>query len=154
MFKKILVCLDGSGFAEQILPFVMAQACHFGSKIVLLRVILTLPTIAKTMGEPELVAEVPEPENITDKEAKAMAYIDGLVTYLEERGLDAEGVIIKGAPDEAIVTYARQHDIDLIALAIHGHSGLGRAVCGSVADYVLRESGIPILAIRPEESES
>jgi nucleotide-binding universal stress UspA family protein len=154
MFKKILICLDGSRFAEHILPFAMAQARQFDSKIVVLRVIPALPTIPKTMGEPELVAEVPEPENITDKEAKAMAYVEGVVTHLEERGLNAEGVIIKGAPDEAIVAYAKQHDIDLIALATHGHSGLGFIVGSSVTDYVLKESGIPTLAIRPKEAES
>jgi nucleotide-binding universal stress UspA family protein len=154
MFEKILVCLDGSSFAEHILPYAMEQAKHFESKIVLLRVIPTFPAVTKTIGEPELVAEVAEPEDITNKEAKAMAYVEGVITYLEERGLNAEGVIIKGVPDEAIVAYAGQHDIDLITLATHGHSGLGRVVCGSVADYVLKESGIPVLAIRPKESES
>lgn len=154
MFEKILVCLDGSSFAEHILPYAMEQARHFGSKIVLLRVLPTFPAMSKTIGEPELVAEVAEPEDITNKEAKAMAYVEGVIAYLEERGLNAEGVFIKGSPEEAIVAYAGQHDIDLIALATHGHSGLGRVVCGSVADYVLKESGIPVLAIRPKESES
>ena len=153
MFEKILVCLDGSKFAEHILPYSMEQAQHFDSKIVILRVIPTLTTTAKTIGETELVAEVPEPENITNKEAKVIAYVERLVKYLEGKGLNAEGVIIKGTPEEAIVAYAKRHDIDLISLATHGHSSFGRVVCGSVTDYVLKESGIPVLAIRPEETE-
>jgi nucleotide-binding universal stress UspA family protein len=154
MFEKILVCLDGSKFAEHVLPYAIEQAQHFGSKIVLLRVLHTFPGIAKTMGEPELVAQEPEPENITDKESKAMAYVEGVLTYLEEKGLKAEGVIIKGTPEEAIVAYAKQHDIDLITLVTHGHGRLERAIRGSVTDHVLRESGIPVLAISPEDSES
>jgi nucleotide-binding universal stress UspA family protein len=131
----------------------MEQARHFDSKIILLRVIPTFPAISKTLGNPELVAEVPEPENITDKEVKATNYMQGVVTYLEERGFNAEGVIIKGTPEKAIVTYVGQYDVDLIAMVTHGHSVLGRAVYGSVTDYVLKESGKPVLVVSPKESE-
>jgi len=153
MFEKILVCLDGSKFAEHILPYAMELSRQFDSKIVLLRVLDTFPGIAKAMGEAELVAQEPEPVNITNNEAEAMAYLEGLVAYLEEKELKAEGVIIKGAPDEAIVTYARQHDIGLIAMVTHGHSSLGRVVSGSITDDVLKKSGIPVLAIRPGDFE-
>jgi len=33
MFEKILVCLDGSNLAEQILPYAIEEALHFNSKI-------------------------------------------------------------------------------------------------------------------------
>ena len=39
MFNKILVCLDGSSLAEQILPYVTEQAKRFNSKIILLKVV-------------------------------------------------------------------------------------------------------------------
>jgi nucleotide-binding universal stress UspA family protein len=153
MFEKILVCLDGSKFAEHILPYAMELSRQFDRKIVLLRVLDTFPGIVKTMGEAELVAQEPEPVNITNNEAEAMAYLEGLVAYLEEKELKAEGVIIKGTPDEAIVSYARQHDIGLIAMVTHGHSSLGRVVSGSITDDVLKKSGIPVLAIRPGDFE-
>jgi nucleotide-binding universal stress UspA family protein len=53
---------------------------------------------------------------------------------------------------EAIVDYAEGHEIDLIAIATHGRSGLGRLVFGSVADFVLREAGLPILVVKPKKS--
>jgi nucleotide-binding universal stress UspA family protein len=34
-------------------------------------------------------------------------------------------------------------------MATHGRSGLERAVLGSVADAVVRESHLPVLLIRP-----
>ena len=47
MFKKILVCLDGSQLAEQILPYVEAHASRFGSKVILLQVVgLSSPAFA------------------------------------------------------------------------------------------------------------
>jgi len=38
-----------------------------------------------------------------------------------------------------------------IAIATHGRRGLERGVFGSVADYVLRESGLPMVVVRPQE---
>jgi nucleotide-binding universal stress UspA family protein len=154
MFEKILVCLDGSSFAEHILTYAAEIARRFGSKIVLLRVIPTFPVIAKTTGEPELIADEAASAKITEKEAEALAYIEGVVTNLENKELKTEGVIIKGTPDKAIVTYAKPYDVDLIALVAHGHGGLGRIVSGSIADYVVRESGVPVLVVSPKESES
>jgi len=46
MFKKILVCLDGSSLAEQILPHATEQAIKFDCKVVLLRVIDVPATVA------------------------------------------------------------------------------------------------------------
>ncbi|NOQ17774.1 MAG: universal stress protein, partial [Dehalococcoidales bacterium] len=34
----------------------------------------------------------------------------------------------------------------------HGHSGLGRLIFGSVADFVLRQSELPILVRKPKET--
>lgn len=48
---------------------------------------------------------------------------------------------------EVICGYASEHDVDLIALASHGRSGLSRLVMGSVAEQVLRCSRIPVLVI-------
>ena len=38
MFKKILVCLDGSELAEKILPYAVEEAVHFDAELVLFRV--------------------------------------------------------------------------------------------------------------------
>jgi len=39
MFERIIVCLDGSELAEQILPYVVEQARRFNSALGLLRVV-------------------------------------------------------------------------------------------------------------------
>ena len=39
MFEKILVCLDGSELAEQILPYAVEEARRFQSQVVLLQVV-------------------------------------------------------------------------------------------------------------------
>jgi hypothetical protein len=52
-------------------------------------------------------------------------------------------------PAVAILDCAREHAVDLIAMATHGRGGIARMVLGSVADKVLRGAGAPLLLHRP-----
>lgn len=155
MFKKILVCLDGSKLAEQILPYAKEQALSFNSKVVLLHVtpesLIMPPGVPGAPGYPiqtKAMVEKMEQEMVESRE-----YLNGVASSLREQGLDAESVILEGSPGEVIVEYAHENKVNLIAIATHGRSGLRRTILGSVADYVLRESGLPILVIRPKETE-
>jgi nucleotide-binding universal stress UspA family protein len=151
MFEKMLVCLDGSDLAEQILPYAREQAKRFGSKIFLLHVVEKPATITAP-GEPELVLE--EQDRFRLENLEAPAYLESVAEPLHGNGIDTSCVVIEGTVGEAILAYTDQYEIDLIAMATHGRSGLGRAVFGSVADFVLRESGTPILLIKPQETET
>jgi nucleotide-binding universal stress UspA family protein len=151
MFKKILACLDGSQLAEQILPYVEAQASRFGSKVILLQVVgLSSPAFASGATLPLHAGLMAE--QVQKEEEAAKAYLERVAQSLKAKGLVAECAIQQGHPiGEMIVNYADQHEIDLIAIATHGHSGLARVVFGSVADFVLKNAGRPILVIRPKE---
>jgi nucleotide-binding universal stress UspA family protein len=48
----------------------------------------------------------------------------------------------------AILDYARENPIDLIAMATHGRGGVARMLLGSVADKVVRHSPVPVLTTR------
>jgi len=147
LFEKILVCLDGSELAEQVLPYAEEQAKRFGSKVILLRVVPVASTTAMATA-----AEVAA-EQIAGDTGQAERYLEDVAQGLRRNGLDVETRVLQGKEGGAIVEYAHRSGIDLIAIATHGRSGLGRAVFGSVADYVLRESGLPVLVVRPHEGE-
>ncbi len=151
MFKKMLVCLDGSKLAEQILPYATEEALRLGSKLVLLQVIVVQTPPVVAAGASAYAVKAAEQQFERD-ETEAKAYLEGLAQPLREMGLDVECVTLRGLQiGQTIIDYANDHKVDLIAIATHGRSGLKRLVFGSVAEFVLRESGLPILLIKPKE---
>lgn len=155
MFEKILVCLDGSKLAEQILPYAVEEALGFQGKLVLFQAVPE--PVAFSPGIPG-VASIPVRTDTMLEEAKealneARDYLEEIAKPLRKKGIQVEVVTILGIAGEAILSYAVGNNVDLITIATHGRSGLRRGVFGSVADYVLRESGLPMLVIRPQGRE-
>lgn len=156
MFKRILVCLDGSELAEQILPYAAEEAIHFEGHLVLLQVVQEPVAFSPAIpGEAPLPIETEVMVEGT-KEAlnRAKDYLEKLAAPLRKKGIGVKTVAVPGRADEAILDYAGTNHINLIALATHGRGGLRRAVFGSVTDRVLRESGLPVLVIRPQEGKA
>jgi nucleotide-binding universal stress UspA family protein len=65
----------------------------------------------------------------------------------EAAGLEVEGIIAQGHPADEIINYAEKNSIDLIVMGTLGKSGLDRFLLGSVADKVIRNSKIPVIAV-------
>jgi len=152
MYQKILVCLDGSALAEQIIPFAVEQALHFRGKLVFLRVVTESGFVGIAVpGFPGVPVESRGVEKqFLREENEAREYLEKLADkLLKERGVKADCIQLPGIPGETIVNYASENNIELIALATHGRTGPGRVLLGSVADFVVRHISIPILLIRP-----
>ena len=69
-------------------------------------------------------------------------------TKLEQQGIQVSTTIMQGPPVEAILAVAAQENVDMIAIASHGRSGLGRVFYGSVAARILQRVDRPLLVIR------
>jgi nucleotide-binding universal stress UspA family protein len=52
--------------------------------------------------------------------------------------------------DAALVKFAKEHQVDLIAMASHGRTGLARVVMGSHTARMLRERLAPVMVVRPD----
>ncbi len=153
MFKKVLVCLDGSALAEQILPYIAGDSRSF-KKIVLLKVIAT-PGVDIPIGVP---GETPGPlqtksmlEHAKKELEETPDYLESKAQPLREMGIDVECVVLQGTPTRTIIEYAHDNNFGLIAIATHGHSGLRHITLGSTAEYVLKHAGLPLLMVTPQK---
>jgi len=155
MFKKILVCLDGSKIAEETLPFVIDEARYRGSQVVLMRVSELsrfLPVWAS--GPPQQVLFMPPTllkDDLTKQTALERAYLERVSARLRNEGIEATSVLLTALPSdvaETIVGYAADNDIDLIAMATRGGGWWERLFWGSITAAVVKRSPAPVLVVR------
>jgi nucleotide-binding universal stress UspA family protein len=141
-FKRIVVSLDGSSVAEQVLPGVVALARVDESELTLLRVVVPRTSSQKTVANeytPWWDTEV----------AAAEAYLFRTADKLREDGLRTRtDVVIGENVAKSIAGYAARESADLLAIATHGRGGMSRALIGSVADALTRTSHTSLLVLR------
>jgi nucleotide-binding universal stress UspA family protein len=151
MYAHILVALDESQNAEQILPHVEALAQRFDSRVTLVQVTTSAETImASTAQSVSFTETMPiDPFPIAQAEAAAaQTYLEGVAGRLRAVGVQVEHEHPDGPAAETLVQRARELGAELIAMTTHGRTGLGRVVLGSVAESVLHRAPCPMLLLR------
>jgi nucleotide-binding universal stress UspA family protein len=145
-FKRILIALDGSPLAERSLKPALRLAELEGAEIHLLRIVPADRNIP--LGELQATVGPARASDVQD----ALWYVSGVRILLSERDVRVR-TAVRVADDipSAILDYAETHDVDVIAIGTHGRGGLARVAVGSVADRLVREANISVLAIHPEK---
>ncbi len=147
--QRVLVPLDGSEMAEQVLPAAAEVARAVGAEIVLLRVV-TL----QVYGSSEAMW-YPGPDGWVEAITQAaVTYLNQVADSLRERGVGVTIATETGPVAETIIRFAEANLIDLVAMCTHGRTGLVRWALGSVADRVLRGGSTPVLLVRARPSHA
>lgn len=82
-------------------------------------------------------------------ESAARRRLARLVAQARRAGVRASGIVTRGAPAEEIVRVSRARRAQLVVIGTHGHTGLRRALLGSVAARVVAGASCPVLTVRP-----
>jgi nucleotide-binding universal stress UspA family protein len=143
MYTRMLVPLDGSELAETILPFAERIAGPLDTEVLLLSVVEPISVVTGLAS-----AGVVGPDALYLRQVEMKKYLAEVAARLEAKGVRVRTVLGLGAPAAEILEVARAEHADLIAMATHGRSGLGRVAFGSVAETVLRSAPVPVLMIR------
>ena len=145
-FSRIVVPLDGSGLAEQILPKVSQLAQLEGAELTLLYVLKPHNELQEHPVDPKL----PWWEKDV---AAAQAYLHRRAVNLRRFGLSVTTDIVIGENvAEEITAFSSRVRADLIAIATHGRGGLSRILRGSVADAVTRSARNSTLVFHPDKT--
>lgn len=159
--QRILVPLDGSELAEVALPYAVDLATQLSTSLHLVRVVSTArhmaaSSLAGATGGMDGMSAV-DIQAIEDAVAlqtqEADRYLDEQAQSLRGQGLTVEAETTQGSAAEEIIRNAQDNNIDMIVISSHGRSGLGRLVLGSVCDRVIRETGIPVLVVKPPKPD-
>lgn len=150
-FHRIMIPLDGSALAEQVLEHALRLG-GVGPRYVLARVVVPVPQLDLVMPYTMPTPNVPDVEATERVEAEAARQLRGEVEAVRrahpEIDVDAE-LYEATSPAEGLLEIAREQHAELIALTSHGR-GASRLVLGSVADKLLRGSAAAMLVFRAE----
>lgn len=97
-----------------------------------------------------------EPPDIQDEDyVKLSKHLrDEIKVPMRYKGVEIEKVISRNSDAAAgIVEFARQNEIDLIAITTHGHSYWSRMLLGSVTEKVIEVGPCPVLILRLRKGE-
>jgi nucleotide-binding universal stress UspA family protein len=153
--RHVLVPLDGTPLAEQVLRPAVELGRLAGAGFTLLRVIkpviVTTPP-AEGAGIAHMAAELLERLRAVQAALRkeALDYLEGVAAPLRAEGLRVlTRVTVEEQPALGVLNEAEAQGPGVVALATHGRRGLARLVLGSVADKVIRGAHGPVLVCRP-----
>jgi nucleotide-binding universal stress UspA family protein len=142
LFERILVPTDMSDFSDLALRCALQFNERLGSKLTLLH--------AEEISW--LAAEHPIGyyfENVPEAKVALTKQLHDYATAHVPAAAGATTLFEDDAPERAIVRTARDIGADLIIMGTHGRRGFRRALVGSVAESVLRETDVPVITVNP-----
>jgi nucleotide-binding universal stress UspA family protein len=146
VLKSVIVPLDGSELAENVLPAVVELAKALQLEILLLRA-YQIPI--NTYAGMEAYYPVNYEEISGALRDEAQSYLESKVGELKRKGIEKVSFAIpEGSGAHEIIALAQRTSDNLIAMCTHGRSGVKRWVLGSVTEKVVRLSGDPVLIVR------
>ena len=136
--SRILVATDFSPQAELASLWAIRMADQFKATLLLLHVIdiFSLAELScRTVGGDPLLPMLRDEakQNMQRWEARIPA---------------SQSFVREGSPRPVIVEAAVELQCQIIVMGTHGRSGLAHLLLGSVAEYVVRYSKVPVLTVR------
>jgi nucleotide-binding universal stress UspA family protein len=139
MYRQIMVPLDGSRFAESVLPWALAVSRRTGARIHFVTVQEPIPSFAYDEWE--------EASREWSGE-----YLNSLVKRIgDQAGGEVTTSLLSGHVVEVLEAEAARCSADLVVMATHGRGLFSRAWLGSVTDSFIHRTDRPVLLVRPDE---
>ncbi|MCE9582907.1 MAG: universal stress protein [Planctomycetes bacterium] len=133
--KRVLVPLDGSPQALEIVPHVVELAKSLGLGVTLVHVLPGRSASAESMPKAERI-------------------LTAAADRFQDSGIAPEKLVRSGDAAEEILGALGHCGADLIACTTHGHSAIASAVMGSIAEKLVRSSQTPLLVARCSDSRA
>jgi nucleotide-binding universal stress UspA family protein len=145
MYTRMLIPLDGSQVAEQVLPYARCLAKALTIPVELLEVI-DLEDL-RLLANPERGRYIDT--LLSEKMEAGKSYLEAIAqSFL---GTEVTCIVEKGKAEDVVIERAATDKDMLIVMATHGRSGIQRWVLGSVTDKVLHGSTNHLFLIRAHD---
>jgi nucleotide-binding universal stress UspA family protein len=139
---KILVCVDLSESTEIIVNKIEQLAKSLSAEVWLLHNAEPAPDVVEFKADP-LAAR----ESLANKFHDEHRQIQGLADRMRKAGINTTALLVHGKTVEAILQEASDVEADLIVVGSHGRGAMYQLLVGSVSEWILHKSPLPVLII-------
>lgn len=147
-YRRILVPLDGSRWAESVLPLAARLARAAGAELLLVHVV---PTPEMIEARPFEVEDKRLRESLIDRnEQAARNYLDRTKSNLSGTGLRVRTISSRGDDvRETLSSLIQREGVDLTVMSARGHSHqhVSDVPYGTVASYLMAHCNVPMLVL-------
>lgn len=139
-YGEVLIPTDGSDPAAAAVDAGIAVAGAFDARLHAVNVV--------DLGDVGTFSTFRPPEDLIARLRSEGERATGMVAdRAREAELDAVTAVEVGRPPSRLLAYARENDVDLIAMGTTGRSGIGQHLLGSTTERIIRRSEVPVLAV-------
>jgi universal stress protein A len=139
---RVLLAVDDSGFAEDLLRAVVVGIRNENTEVLVLHVLQPVDSVP-----PPEMAQGYAPE-LEDEKQPARALVERIAGELRGAGFAAQTGVRIGDAASTILGQATEWGADLIAVGSHGQRSIHDFLLGSVAESVARRAGCSVAIIR------
>lgn len=145
LFKRILCPLDFSDASLKALEYALSLAREADAELFLVHAIESLPESAswKMSSTPAVV------EYLRLYEHDALARLRAAVPDEARAWCNPHVVLVTGRAHAEILRVARERDVHLIVMGVHGRNAMERLFFGSTTNHVVRAAACPVLSVTP-----
>lgn len=143
MYRKILVALDTSASDLELLPAVSALATLMQSELLLVHV--ADGWVARNFDQLNLAE--------SEEMRQDWSYLEATAAKLRTETHHTVNIrLVLGEPPVQLLKVAEEEQIDLIALASHGHRLIGDILHGSTIDSLRHSATVPLFIVPPKRT--
>lgn len=143
--EKILVPLDHSDLADDVLDMALSVADQFGASVLILRIGASPASLER--GEADVDLNVIERETV-ELRHHAMSRVSALELQIGGDQLSCE--VRSGPLVQIIHETVEEHHIDMVVMGTHGRNKLSELFTGSTTEQIVAQSPASVLVLKPE----
>ena len=149
--ESVLFPLDGSEFSEFALEAGLGLLEEHKPDVHLVRIVEVVSWYGGPYSGMDYYGLDPYIDVSRDT---AHDYLNAVAEKLKGRGYKVSTEVRVGLVADQIEAVAESLEVDLVVMATHGRSGVGRLIFGSVAERALRQTPAPLMLVHPGEDLS
>ncbi|XP_060575378.1 universal stress protein Sll1388-like isoform X2 [Ruditapes philippinarum] len=148
--RTVVIAMDGSEYSDYAFDWYWANIHKENDKVILVH----CPEYHTVVQSPMVMADVTViTEMMKEEETRIKGFLEKLGQKLKDRKSGGKVKSVGGSPGEVICKVANDEHADLIVTGTRGMGTIRRTFLGSISDYIIHHSHVPVLVCRHKDHQ-